>query len=217
MLRNENSTLREENSALRGENSSLKEENIALQQEITHCKQSKPGWWEGLGTRLITGFKSSELYDLFGHRKLYRSRYLCTVPVGVNVGMASEADSSSIDDSLLSKHIYSNTYNVSMEHFIVSTNPYPPGHGDHDEIMSFLHSLNDKNIYDLGIALGISHQRLTDANKGASFLGNVILDWLNRVDKVGRPSWRSLVSALKDPMVKQTGIANNIAAKKHRT
>ena len=103
-----------------------------------------------------------------------------------------------------------------MELFIVTTNPYPPGHGDQDQIMSFLHSLSDKNIYDLGIALGISHQRLTDANKGASFLGNMILDWLNRVDKVGKPSWRSLVIALKDPMVKQTGIANNIAAKKHR-
>lgn len=83
--------------------------------------------------------------------------------------------------------------------------------------MSFLHSLSDKNIYDLGIALGISHQHLTDANRGASFLGNVILDWLNRVDKVGKPSWRSLVSALRDPMVKQTGIANDIAAKKHKT
>ena len=68
MLRRNISTLGEENSTLRRNISSLREENIALQQEITYCKRSKPGWWEGLGTRLITGFKSSELCDLFGHR-----------------------------------------------------------------------------------------------------------------------------------------------------
>ena len=127
--------------------------------------------------------------------------------------MSSEVDIPSIDDSLLSKHTYCNTY-ISTELLVPI---FPSGHDDQDDIMSFLHSLSDKNIYDLGIALGISHQRLTDANRGASFLGNVILDWLNRVDKVGKPSWRSLVSALRDPMVKQTGIANDIAAKKHKT
>ena len=67
-LGEENSTLRRNISTLREENSSLREENIALQQEITYYKRSKPGWWEGLGTRLITGFKSSELYNSFGQR-----------------------------------------------------------------------------------------------------------------------------------------------------
>lgn len=87
---------------------------------------------------------------------------------------------------------------------------------NHDEVMHFLHSFSERDLYELGIALGISHKRLTDPNR-RHLLGDLIMDWLLRVDKVdskGKPSWRTLVRALRDPMVNQIGVANTIAAVK---
>ena len=85
------------------------------------------------------------------------------------------------------------------------------------EIMPFLHDLNKENVHLLGLALGISQRRLNTKDV-ASFLREVIADWLNGVDMVnetsGQPSWRSLMSALRHPIVRQTGIANNIAVAK---
>lgn len=85
--------------------------------------------------------------------------------------------------------------------------------------MLFLDCLNNDDVHLLGLALGISHQRL-DVKKGVTFREDVITDWLKSVDMVnetsGQPSWRSLVSALRHQIVRQTGIANNIAVAKKR-
>lgn len=94
-----------------------------------------------------------------------------------------------------------------------------PGNEDHLEIVTFLRDLSSRNVHLLGIALGISHHRLNDSKDATpSFVSSMIADWLHRVDMVskttGEPSWRSLVSALRHDIVKQTGIANKIAADK---
>lgn len=97
---------------------------------------------------------------------------------------------------------------------------HSPGQDNLFEIMSYLRDLNKGDVHVLGLALGINQQRLNGKGDD-NFLSDVIADWLNGVDMVnetsGQPSWRSLVSALRHRIVRQTGIANNIAvAKKHK-
>jgi len=73
------------------------------------------------------------------------------------------------------------------------------------------------NIYYLGLVLGLAHHELKAKMDSSIFLSDVIHAWLQRKDQVdekGKPSWQVLIKALKHPMVRQTGIANDIAKDK---
>ena len=74
------------------------------------------------------------------------------------------------------------------------------------------------HVYHLGVVLGLSQIKLkAKLEESKTFLDDVIAAWLRKEDQVierGEPSWRVLISALKNCRVGQTGIASNIAKDK---
>lgn len=86
------------------------------------------------------------------------------------------------------------------------------------EITNYLLDLEETHIYNLGIVLGLDQKKVKDLKRSDSYLDDVISAWLRKEDqvtKMGNPSWKVLVSALKHPRVKkQTGIADKIAKDK---
>ena len=86
------------------------------------------------------------------------------------------------------------------------------------EITDYLLELEAKHVYDLGLVLGLEQKKVKDLKRSDSYLDDVISAWLRKEDqvtKMGNPSWKVLVSALKHPRVKkQTGIADKIAKDK---
>ena len=91
-----------------------------------------------------------------------------------------------------------------------------------EEICRYLNLLSQDNIFDLGLALGISYTSLCDYQESVSsvkqFLRKVIAAWLRKQDYVeerGRiPTWENLVKALSDEQVRQNGIASTISKEK---
>ena len=86
------------------------------------------------------------------------------------------------------------------------------------EITNYLQGLEKTDLYNLGIVLGLSLNRVTYLQERYScleFCDNIVNCWLQRVDGVDAmnmvPSWRNLVLALKHPRVGQTGLADRIA------
>ena len=67
------------------------------------------------------------------------------------------------------------------------------------------------HVYNLGLVLGLRHNKVKAMMDFANFLDGVIAAWLQKKDQVPEPSWTVLVNALKHRRVGQTGIANNIA------
>ena len=77
--------------------------------------------------------------------------------------------------------------------------------------------LDETHIYLLGQALGLSQQKVKGMKKSNIFLDEVIAAWLRRedhVEKKGKPTWRTLVTALRHPRIGQTGLANRICEEK---
>ena len=60
------------------------------------------------------------------------------------------------------------------------------------------------------MVLGLSHHRLKGMEDSKTFLDDMIAAWLQKVDRVGVPTWQRLVKALRHKRVGQTGIANKI-------
>ena len=82
-----------------------------------------------------------------------------------------------------------------------------------DVVEYLILSLNKMQIYQLGLVLGISHNRLEDKKESNTFLYDMIGFWLNQVDRVadkGKPSWVRLAQALKNPTLGQVGLAKKI-------
>ena len=73
------------------------------------------------------------------------------------------------------------------------------------------------DIYNLGLVLGLRHNKVKTMMDSVVFLDDVIAAWLRREDKVsekGEPSWTVLVNALKHHRVGQTRIASKIVNEK---
>ena len=86
---------------------------------------------------------------------------------------------------------------------------------DLGKIVEYLHPLEVQtaDVHNLGLALGISENRLKKMKKSETFLNDVISAWLQGVDNVvqkGKPSWATLVEALRSPPPLQEGIARKI-------
>ena len=69
-----------------------------------------------------------------------------------------------------------------------------------------------KALFDLGLVLGLSYTRLRKLKEEqpTEFLNEMIAAWLREEDDVKSTSWETLVAALKDEMVGQSGIASTI-------
>ena len=89
--------------------------------------------------------------------------------------------------------------------------------GDLDEVTKYLLDLRNTDIYNLGIALGLYHPRLKNMETSETFRDDMIAAWLQKEDQVtkkGVPTWETLVKALRDRRVNQTGVAAEIKSDK---
>ena len=84
------------------------------------------------------------------------------------------------------------------------------GEDDLVEITDYLFELDKTHIYHLGLVLGLTHRRVKGIEDSKTFLDDMIAAWLQKVDRVGIPTWQRLVKALRHKRVGQTGIANEI-------
>ena len=82
------------------------------------------------------------------------------------------------------------------------------------EISEYLQKLGKTHILHLGMALGISHSKLTKVMDSQHFLDHVITAWLHRGEQQRTPTWVNLISALMDPQVRQERIASEILRSK---
>ena len=90
------------------------------------------------------------------------------------------------------------------------------GMDDLVEVTGYLKDLNKPQIYNLGLVLGLDYCHVVDLrdNCGCNqyFLDAVVVRWLQRVDRVKDVSWTALITALQNDRLRQTGIADKIAA-----
>ena len=81
------------------------------------------------------------------------------------------------------------------------------------DIVEYLNEIGKAEILKLGLALGLSHNKIRANMDSDTFQSDVIAAWLRKEDyvkKKGEPSWTTLINALKSPTVKQEGIAHKI-------
>ena len=78
--------------------------------------------------------------------------------------------------------------------------------------------------YDVGLALGLLPRTLDAIQTQSADLitcrRTMLVEWLRQKDQVlqkGRPSWRTLVKALRSPPVNRADVANEIARKHKAT
>ena len=91
-------------------------------------------------------------------------------------------------------------------HAIIYTIMHSAGMRHHYEISNYLKDLDDQQIVQVGLALGMNYAKL---KRMRSLPGDMVVAWLRREDDVlevsGAPTWKVLSEALKD--VGQTGLA----------
>lgn len=79
----------------------------------------------------------------------------------------------------------------------------------------YIYDLEKKDIYNLGIVLGLSRTRIMKQEDSKTFLDDIVYAWLQGVDKCRHPgTWRILVEALRDRRLRQNGIARKIYEEK---
>ena len=89
--------------------------------------------------------------------------------------------------------------------------------GDLDEVTNYLLDLGNTDIHNLGITLGLFHPHLKNMETSETFRDDMIAAWLQKEDQVtkkGVPTWKTLVKALRDRRVNQTGVADKIETEK---
>ena len=77
--------------------------------------------------------------------------------------------------------------------------------------------LDKTHVYSLGLALGLTQQKVRWMRDSATFLDDVLAAWLRReddVEKKGTPSWSTLVNALRHKLLGQNGVASDICRDK---
>ena len=89
---------------------------------------------------------------------------------------------------------------------------------DLDEITDYLLHLGQDDIYYLGLAFGLNHLHLKKMREDSgTFREDVIVAWLQKEDQVltkGKPTWETLVKALRRPKVNKTEVAMKIEKEK---
>ena len=91
------------------------------------------------------------------------------------------------------------------------------GDDDFADIVDYLWDLDKEQLIQLGITLGLHFKRLKDMEDSKTFCCDLVHQWLNKVDAVGKkglPTWSTLVNALRHRRVSQTGVAEKISKEK---
>ena len=84
---------------------------------------------------------------------------------------------------------------------------------DHLEVTNYLLDFGKTDIHNLGLTLGLQHRHLKNMGDSDTFRDDMIDAWLQKEDqvlKMGMPTWETLVKALRDRRVNQTGVADKI-------
>ena len=92
------------------------------------------------------------------------------------------------------------------------------GEDDHCDITDYIWGLDKTQLHHLGMTLGISFKRLNTMRGSDIFCDELVNAWLQKVDNVakkGLPSWKTLVTALRNEKLGQTDLANKIARDKN--
>ena len=85
------------------------------------------------------------------------------------------------------------------------------------EVTNYLLDLTQTDIHNLGLTLGLNHPHLKRMASSETFRDDMIAAWLQKEDQVtkrGVPTWETLVKALRDRRVNQTGVAYKIETEK---
>ena len=88
---------------------------------------------------------------------------------------------------------------------------------DLDKVTDYLLDLGNTDIHNLGITLGLHFPHLKTMRDSEIFRDEVIAAWLQKEDQVtkkGVPTWETLVKALRNHRVNQTGVADKIETDK---
>ena len=88
------------------------------------------------------------------------------------------------------------------------------------EVTNYLLDLTQADIHNLGLTLGLKHPHLKNMASSETFRDDMIAAWLQKEDQVtkrGVPTWETLVKALRDRRVNQTGVADKIETEKVMT
>ena len=92
--------------------------------------------------------------------------------------------------------------------------PIHAGIDDLVEVTDYLLDLEKTDIYNLGLALKLKQPEVKQMRDSETFRDDMIAAWLeqkeDQVAKKGKPTWETLVKALKNPRVKLTEIAEII-------
>lgn len=86
------------------------------------------------------------------------------------------------------------------------------------EVTNYLLDFGKTDIHNLGLSLGLNYPHLTKMGGSETFRDDMVAAWLQKEDQVlkqGVPSWKTLVKALRNPRVNQTGVAEKIETDKH--
>ena len=81
------------------------------------------------------------------------------------------------------------------------------------EVTNYLLDLTQTDIHNLGLTLGLDYHHLKHMASSETFRDDMIAAWLQKEDQVtkkGIPTWETLVKALRDRRVNQTGVADKI-------
>ena len=88
---------------------------------------------------------------------------------------------------------------------------------DVHEVTNYLLDLTQTDIHNLGLTLGLNYPHLRNMASLETFRDDMIAAWLQKEDQVttwGVPTWETLVKALRDHRVNQTGVADRIESEK---
>ena len=81
------------------------------------------------------------------------------------------------------------------------------------EVTDYLLHLRQNDIPNLGLTLGLYHPHLKSMRDSETLIDDMIAAWLQKEDhvtKMGVPTWKTLVKALRHPRVNQTRLAEKI-------
>ena len=98
--------------------------------------------------------------------------------------------------------------------FLILIHNYCSGFGDLVNIKQYLYPIPAKDLFNLGLVLGINYIKLNKLKEdhASDFLNDMIAVWLRKEDNVGSTTWKALVKALRQETIGQNGIANKIEA-----
>ena len=84
------------------------------------------------------------------------------------------------------------------------------------QIHKYLGDLNKREVSTLGQVLGLSRATVNNSQEGSTvsvYCDNILVAWLlgqDQVLKSGKPSWRTLIRALRSDHLRHNGIADKI-------